>query len=190
VSLGRVVFSRKGCAKHVSLGRVVFSRKGCAKHVSLGRVVVAIAKEARVPWKGCCCHCKRSTCPLEGLFFQGLLRSFLVRVVVAIAKEARVPWKGCAKHVSLGRVVRSTCPLEGLFFQGRVVRSTCPLEGLFFQGRRYQRCFAFLKAPKGLLLPLQKKHVSLEVFTSSGNIAVQRSACPFEEAVKIDGFSN
>jgi len=43
----------------------------------LGRVVVAIAKEARVPWKGCAKHVS------------------LGRVVVAIAKEARVPWKGC-----------------------------------------------------------------------------------------------
>jgi len=37
------------------------------------RVIVALAKEARVPWKGCAKHVS------------------LRRVVVAIAKEARVP---------------------------------------------------------------------------------------------------
>jgi len=80
----------------------------------LGRVVVAIAKEARVPWKSCVKHKEGYAPSLEGLLLplqkkhksalahpkgdegyavslEGLF--FLGRVVVASAKEARVPWK-------------------------------------------------------------------------------------------------
>ena len=63
VSLGRVVVAIAKEAQGLLrsfLGRLVFSRKGCAKHVSLGRLVFS-RKGTQLPWKACFFK--------EGLFF-------------------------------------------------------------------------------------------------------------------------